>query len=163
MIFSIIAGIGKNNELGKDNQLLWKLPADMKHFRETTSGHPVIMGRKTHESIGRPLPNRRNIVVTRDQDYVKDGIEVVHSIEEALALFENSDEEVFNIGGAQIYTEGITFADKLYITHVDATFDADTFFPSIGDSWQKISEEKYPADEQNEYPFSFATYIKKSQ
>lgn len=90
MILSLIAAIARNNELGKDNKLLWDLPSDMRHFRETTSGHPVIMGRKTFESIGRPLPKRRNVVITRDANYARDGIEVVHSLEEALQLFNHS-------------------------------------------------------------------------
>ncbi len=165
MTLSLIAAIGQHNELGKDNQLLWNLPADMKHFRDTTRGHSVIMGRKTFESIlaslGHPLPNRRNIVITRDMDYQKDGVEIVHSIEEALELFKNTDEEVFDIGGAEIYKAGIPFANKLYITHVGASFDADSFFPEIDSSWQKNSEIVFSPDEDNLYPMTFTEYIKK--
>jgi dihydrofolate reductase len=160
MTFSLIAGIGRNNELGKDNQLLWKLPADMKHFRDTTSGHAVVMGRKTFESIGHALPNRRNIVITRDLNYTHEGVEVVHSIAEAIALFSESDEEVFNIGGAEIYRLALPYTDKLYMTHIDADFDADTFFPTIDSSWRKISEQKYPADENNPHAMTFVTYDK---
>ena len=175
MIISIIAAMGKNNELGKDNQLLWQLPADMKHFREITTGHTVIMGRKTYESIGRPLPNRRNIVITRETDYQKDGIEVVHSLPGALKIasleqgkkFEENDEdppaggEVFIIGGGQIYIEAIANADKLYITHVDATLPADTYFPQIScEEWEKISSESHKADEKNPYPYTFSEYKK---
>ena len=161
MTLSLIAAIGHNNELGKDNHLLWDLPADMKHFRDTTRGHAVIMGRKTHESIGRPLPNRRNIVITRDMNYAREGVEVVHSIEEALELFKDTDEEVFNIGGAEIYKAGMPFANKLYITHVGSSFEADSFFPEIDSSWQKNSEQTYPADAENAYPLTFIEYIKK--
>lgn len=171
MIISIIAAIGKNNELGKDNQLLWQLPADMKHFRDITSGHIVIMGRKTYESIGRPLPNRRNIVITRETDYQKDGIEVVHSLPEALKIasleqgkkFEENDDEieVFIIGGGQIYNEAIGNANKLYITHVDASLPADTYFPEIScEEWEKTSSESHDADEKNPYPYTFSEYRK---
>jgi dihydrofolate reductase len=160
MKISIIAAIGKNNELGKNNQLLWKLPLDLKHFREITSGHPVIMGRKTFESIGRPLPNRKNIVITRDESYSREGVSTVHSLKEALDLVQN-EEEVFIIGGAEIYKQSIDLANKLYITHVDAeTKDADVFFPTIGDFWGKISEERYAKNEENEHSFSFVEYEK---
>lgn len=162
MILSLIAGIGKNNELGKDNQLLWNLPNDMKFFRETTSGHPVIMGRKTFESIGRPLPKRRNIIITRDATYMREGIEVVHSIDEALALFANTNEEIFVIGGAEIYKQSLPFADKLYITEVEKEFDADAFFPAFDKThWIESSRDSRSADEQHEVPYAFVTYIKK--
>lgn len=170
MILSLIAAIGKNNELGKDNHLLWKLPADMKHFRTITSGHPVIMGRKTFESIGRALPNRRNIIITRDVNYAHDGIEVTHSLDEALRLValeqgrkfeENQDEvEAFIIGGGQIYVEALPKAQKLYISHVDSEIEADIFFPAIGPEWKKVSEEKHPADADNEHSFIFTQYKK---
>ncbi len=163
MILSIIAAIGKNNELGKDNQLLWDLPVDMKHFRETTSGHPVIMGRKTFESIGRALPNRRNVVITRDKSYTHDGIEVVHSLEEALQLFAEPQGkpniEVFIIGGAEMYRQAIELADKLYITYVDGIFEADTFFPLIDPNfWIEKTRIHNNADEKNNFPCDFVTY-----
>lgn len=166
MILSIISAIGKNNEIGKSNTLLWNLPADMKHFKETTSGHSVIMGQKTFESIGRPLPNRRNIILTKDKLFKTDGIEIVYSTEELLDLLEkteNKDSECFIIGGGQIYKLFIDIADRLYITHVDENFpEADTFFPEIDiTKWEKISEEKYPSDEKNKYNLSFVTYNKK--
>jgi len=161
-MISIIAAIGKNNELGKKNKLLWSLPADMKHFKEITSGHAVIMGRKTFESIGRALPNRKNIVVTRDLKYKKDGVEIVHSLEEALGLFKDKDEEVFIIGGAEVYKQAMSFADKLYITHVEAEDkDADTFFPEIIPIvFLETSREEYTKDEKNPYDYTFATYAK---
>jgi dihydrofolate reductase len=174
MILSIISAIAKNNEIGQKNALLWSMPADLKHFKEITSGHPVIMGQKTFESLGqsptgelgRPLPNRRNIVLTKDEDFKRQGIEIVYSLEELGELLKKTtreDEEVFIIGGGQIYKLFIEKADKLYITHVDAIFpEADTYFPTIDlDVWQKISEEKYLADEKNEYPYSFVIYQRK--
>lgn len=171
MILSIIAAIGKYNELGKNNELLWSLPADMKHFKETTTGHTIIMGRKTFESFPNgALPNRRNIVVTRDIDYYRDGIETAHSLEEALQMaaleqgkyFDEVDEEieVFIIGGGELYKQSIDRANRLYITHVDASADADTFFPTIDSTWQKISEEKHESDEKNLISYSFVKYKK---
>src|SRR3990167_9676374 len=117
-MISLIAAIGKNNELGKGNTLLWHMPADMKFFREKTKGHPVIMGRKTFESLSGPLPNRKNIVITRDKTYLRHGVDVVHSLDEATNLFKK-DEEIFVIGGAEIYKQAMNIADRLYITHVD--------------------------------------------
>ena len=161
-MISIIAAIGKNNELGKNNDLLWDLPRDMKHFRDTTRGHSVIMGRKTFESIGHPLPNRRNIIISRDLDYKKEGTETVISIEDAMNLFKNSNEEIFVIGGAEIYKQLIDVVDKLYITHVDKEFpEAETFFPFIDEKkWQKTKSEKYSKDEKNKYDLEFCEYAK---
>ena len=167
-MISLIAAIGKNNELGKGNTLLWSMPADMKHFRDTTSLHAVIMGRKTFESIGKPLPNRRNIVITRDADYKKDlpaetrGVEVVHSLAEALDLFPNKEEEIFVIGGAEIYKQAILIADRLYITHIDAEDkEADAFFPEIIPIvWNEISHEEHKKDEKNPFNYTFSVYEK---
>jgi dihydrofolate reductase len=166
MKISIISAIGKNNEIGRKNALLWDLPADMKHFRETTSGHTVIMGQKTFESMGRPLPNRRNIILTLDKKFHREDAETVYSLEELDELLkksENPDGEFFIIGGGQIYKLFIDKANKLYITHVEVEFpDADTFFPTIDmTKWQKISEEKHDKDEKNVYPYSFVEYKKK--
>jgi len=165
MILSLIAAIGKNNELGKDNKLLWSMPADMKHFKETTTGHAVIMGRKTFESFPNgPLPNRRNIVLTRDTEYKKEGIEIVHSLDEALALFsgvpDGWEDEVFVIGGGELYKQAIDRANRLYITRVDDTPDADVFFPEIGSTWKEVFREDHAADEKNPHPYSFVTYEK---
>lgn len=163
-MISLIVAIGKNNEIGKGNTLLFNMPADMKHFRDTTRGHAVIMGRKTFESLPNgPLPNRRNIVITRDKEYICEGIEVVHSLDEALELFENKDEEVFIIGGAEIYKQAIEKADKLYITHIDAEDkDADSFFPIIDkEIWKIKSRENFSADEKNIFDYSFVEYEKK--
>lgn len=161
MIISLIAAIGKNNELGKNNALLWRLPADLKHFKETTYLHPVIMGRKTYESIGRSLPDRRNIVITRDEKYKPAGIETVKSIEKAIALFENSDEEIFFIGGGEIYSQAIQYANKLYITKIDNEFrEADTFFPAIDSEWKEKKREDFRANEKNPFNYSFIEYEK---
>lgn len=161
-MISIIAAIGKNNELGKKNQLLWSLPADMKHFKKITTGHTVIMGQKTYESIGRPLPNRRNIVLTRDKDFKAEGVEISDSLEKTIASLQDSDEEVFIIGGGQIYKQSMDFADKLYITHVDmADKDADTFFPEIIPIiWNEVSHEENKKDDKNPYNYTFSVYEK---
>ena len=131
MSIKLIAAIGKNNELGADNQLMWHLPADMKFFRETTRGATVIMGRLTYESIGRPLPNRRNIVITSNTDYRPDGVEVFTSLEDAISAA-SSDETVFIIGGARVYADSLKYADELILTELDAEFpEADVFFPKF--------------------------------
>ncbi len=171
MILSLIAAIGKNNELGKGNDLLWKIPADMKHFKEITSEHTVIMGRKTFESIGRPLPNRRNIIITRDINYKREGVEIVHSLEEALNLFTSpqpspekgeGEKEVFIIGGAEIYKQALPLASKLYITQVEAEDKkADVFFPEINlNEWRETSREEHEPDERNLFKYSFKIYEK---
>ena len=129
-IISIIAAIGINRELGKDNQLLWYLSQDLKRFKAITQGHPVIMGRKTFESIGRPLPKRTNVVISSQENYQPEGVTVVTSLMEALILApELDDEEVFIIGGGQVYADSLGYADRLYLTLVDGEVEADTFFP----------------------------------
>jgi dihydrofolate reductase len=172
MILSIIAAIGKNNELGKKNDLLWNLPADMKHFREITSGHAVIMGQKTFESlavdengkqIGRLLPNRRNIILTQDDSFTRKGAEVMRSIPELMELLQKTitkDEEVFVIGGGMIYKLMLEYANNIYITHVDESFsDAEIFFPEIdNEKWIEFSRESHAPDEKNIYGYSFVTY-----
>lgn len=159
-MISLIAAIGKNNELGKNNTLVWSMPTDLKYFREKTSGHPVIMGRKTFESIGRPMPNRRNIIITRDLNYKKDGIEVAHSLEEALNLIPHKKEEIFVIGGEEIFKQAMNLADRLYITHIDAEdSEADSFFPEIIPVvWNEISHEEHKKDEKNPYNYTFSIY-----
>ena len=161
-MLSIISAIGKNNELGKNNALLWKLPADMEHFRKITSLHAVVMGRKTFESINKPLPNRRNIVITRDVKYKADGIEVTHSLSEALDIIGNNNEEIFIIGGAEIYKQTIPIADRLYITHINAEdAKADSFFPEIIPVvWNEISREEHVRDEKNSLDYTFSIYEK---
>ena len=153
---SIVVAIAENNAIGKNNQLLWHLPKDLKHFKDITTGHTVIMGRKTYESVGRPLPNRRNIVVTR-QNITIDGCEVVNSLPDALKLAEGVD-EVFIVGGAEIYKQGILLTDRIYLTIVHQNFDGDTYFPEIKeDEWKETEREDYQPDEKNQLPYSFIT------
>lgn len=159
-MITIIAAIGLNNELGKDNDLIWHLPADLKRFKKVTTGHAIIMGRKTFESIGKPLPNRRSIIITRNILYKKEGCEVVHSLEDAIKLIQDQ-EHAFIIGGAQIYREAIEkkLVDQLDITKVHQNFDADVFFPTLElSSWEEISEETFLPDDKNKYTFSFLSY-----
>lgn len=159
-MISLIAAIGKNNELGKGNTLLFSMPADMKHFRNTTKLHTVIMGRKTFESIGRPLPNRRNIVITRNLNYKPEGVEIVHSLSEALDIIPDQNEEIFIIGGAELYKQTMPIADKLYITHVDAEDkDADAFFPEIIPIvWNEVIHQENKKDSENPFNYTFSVY-----
>ena len=161
MILSLIVAMGKNNEIGKNNSLLWRIPADMKHFREITERHPVIMGRKTFESIGKILPNRKNIIISRNEDYKIQSAEVVHSLKEALEKVKNEN-EVFIIGGAQIYSEALPYANRLYVTHIEAEDKkADTFFPEIIPIvWNEILHEKHVIDEKTEFAYAFSVYEK---
>lgn len=158
---TIVVAMGKNNEIGSDNQLLWHLPKDLKHFKEITSGHPVIMGRKTYESIGKPLPNRTNIVVSRKKDWFKEGILIVGSIKEAVKFAKKIDEEIFIIGGGTIYDQTMEIVDKLEVTLVKANLEADTFFPEIDSKiWKKTNEICHEKDEKNQYDFCFQTFEK---
>lgn len=162
-MITIIAAIGSRNELGKDNDLIWHLPADLKRFKEVTSGNYIIMGRNTYESIGRPLPNRTTVIITRNTSYRQDGCLVVHSIEEALDVSKNED-QIFIIGGAKIYEQCIEkdLVDRLDITKVHEQFEADVFFPEIDlNKWEINSREDHKADEKNEFDYSFISYIKK--
>jgi dihydrofolate reductase len=158
-MITIIVAMGKNREIGADNQLLWHLPKDLKHFKELTSGHPIIMGRKTYESIGKPLPNRTNIVISRKNDWFEEGILIVGSIKEALKFAKKIDENVFIIGGGTIYEQTIDLADQLEVTLVDAELKADTFFPKIDEKkWLKTNETTHKKDEKNQFDFSFQTF-----
>ncbi|QJD94373.1 dihydrofolate reductase [Mucilaginibacter robiniae] len=153
---NIIVAIATNNGIGKNNQLLWHLPADLKHFKQITSGHTVIMGRKTYDSIGKQLPNRRNIVITRRPLNIE-GCEVVNSVEDALNSC-NADENIFVIGGAEIYQQTLPVVNTLYLTLVHQAFEADTYFPEINkDEWLEISHEDYQPDVKNEFSYSFIT------
>ena len=155
---SIIVAIAQNGTIGDKNSLLWHIKEDMRFFRTTTSGHAVVMGRKTFESLGsRPLPKRTNIVITR-ADRAFEGALTAHSLEEAIRLAEG-DEEIFIIGGAQIYREALRIADRMYITRVMHDYEGDTSFPDIDLSeWELVSEEKHDRGEEYEYPFAFLTY-----
>jgi dihydrofolate reductase len=156
MIVSIIVAIGENNAIGKNNQLLWNMPNDLKHFKDVTSGRTIIMGRKTFDSVGKPLPKRRNIVVTR-QDITIPGCEIVKSIEDGLALCKGED-EVFIGGGAEIYKLAMHLTDRIYLTIIHKSFDADTFFPEIDrKEWKEVSRQDFQPDEKNPLPYSFIT------
>ena len=160
-ILSMIVAHANNRIIGKDNDMPWHLPADLAYFKKTTLGKPVVMGRKTYESIGRPLPGRQNIVISRDENYHAEGVDTVTSVEQALAMAGNV-EEVMVIGGGAIYTHCLPAADRLYITHINADINGDTQFPSYDTSkkWQKISSEIRPADEKNRYELDFCVYQK---
>lgn len=156
MIVAIIVAIGENNAIGKNNQLLWHMPNDLKHFKDVTSGRTIIMGRKTFDSVGKPLPKRRNIVVTR-QDITIPGCEIVKSIQDGLALCKGED-EVFIGGGAEIYKLAMHLTDRIYLTIIHKSFDADTFFPEIDKSeWKEVKREDFEPDEKNPLPYSFIT------
>lgn len=162
-MISLIAAIGKNNELGKGNTLLFSIPADMQYFMKTTSGHPVIMGRKTFESIGRPLPNRKNIVITRDKTYISHGVNVTNSLNEALDSAKTplaKNEEIFIIGGAEIYKQAMSIADRLYVTHINSEDKkADAFFPEIIPIvWNEISHQEHKKDTKNPFDYTFSIY-----
>jgi dihydrofolate reductase len=161
MIVSIVVAIAENNAIGKNNQLLWHLPADLKHFKQITTGHTIIMGRKTFDSIGRPLPNRRNIVVTRTAGLQIPGAEVTNTIAAALELCAAED-EVFIIGGAEIYKSALTLTDRIYLTRVHASYDADAFFPEIDfGTWKETNIEKQLPDEKNHVAYTFSTLLRK--
>lgn len=154
-MIKIIVARSRNGVIGNSNKLIWNLPADLKRFKEVTTGHPIVMGRKTYESIGRPLPNRRNIIVTKDENlHIKD-CEVVNSIEEALLLTNN---DCFIIGGGEIYKQVIGISEKIYLTEVNEDFFGDTYFPDIDHSWSMTSQQDFKADEKNKYNYSFITY-----
>ncbi len=158
---SIIVAIAQNGTIGDKNALLWHIKEDMRFFRTTTSGHPVIMGRKTFESLGsKPLPKRTNIVITR-QECSFEGALTAHSLEEAIAMAkaECGEEEIFVMGGAQIYTEALKVVDRLYITRVERDYEGDTAFPEMDYSeWKLVSEERYERGEEYESPFAFLVY-----
>lgn len=158
-MMTIIVAMGENNAIGADNQLLWHLPNDLKHFKNLTSGHPIVMGRKTYESIGKPLPNRTNIVVSQKKDWFEEGILIVGSLKEALKFAKKIDEDFFVIGGGSIYKQTIDLADKLEVTLVNATLNGDTFFPEINPKeWKKVDEEHHAKDDKHAYDFKFQTY-----
>jgi dihydrofolate reductase len=160
-MITLIAAAAENNALGKDNDLLWHLPNDFKRFKEITSGHHIIMGRKTFESFPKPLPNRTHIIITLQKEYLVENCIVVHSLEDAIAIAPQN-EEVFIIGGAQIYEQSIPLADKIDLTRVHTSLDADAFFPEFDTSeWNLVFSEKHFKDEKHQYDFTFETYLKK--
>ena len=159
---SLIAAMAKNRVIGKGNQMPWHLPADLKHFKETTLNHPVIMGRKTYESIGKALPNRHNVVVTRDRHYQLNDADVVHSLDAALAFV--TGEEIMIIGGGNIYEQMLPQADRLYLTFIDLEVDGDAHFPDWhGMGFVEISSESHGPDEKNPHPYRFVTLERKRE
>lgn len=166
MKISMIAAVSANRVIGKDNDLAWHLPDDMKFFKQTTAGHHVLLGRKNWESIPlkwRPLPNRPNIVITRNDKYQADGGTVTNSLENALSIAKEADEEeAFIIGGGDIYRLGLPLSDRMYLTEIDAQIDGDTFFPEWDKlAWIEVSREHHEADERHAFPFDFVVYDKK--
>ena len=154
---SVIVAVAENGVIGDKNSLLWHISEDLRNFKRVTSGHPVIMGRKTFESLGRPLPNRKNVVITR-QDITIEGCEVVHSLDEALGLF-SAEEEIFVIGGAQIYREAMPLADRFYLTRVHHSYQGDTSFPEWSEAdWILTESEHFERGEKYEYPFTIEVY-----
>lgn len=162
MIISCIVAVGKNNVIGSDNDIPWYLPADLQYFKKTTLHAPVIMGRNCYASIGRPLPKRTNIIVTRDMYFISSNCVVARSIPEALKeAHKTGAEEAFIIGGGQIYEQTMGLWDKLYITYVDIDVEGDVFFPTIDlNEWKEISRESHTRDEKNEYDYTFSVLEK---
>ena len=162
-MISIIVAMAENRVIGVNNTLPWRLPADLRHFRHVTTGHHVIMGRRNYESIGRPLPDRTNIVITRNPAYQAPGCRVKHSLADALRDIQD-DPEVFIIGGAEIYRQAIGGADRIYLTLVHADISGDTFFPEFDvREWRETSRARHEADEKNPYAYSFVTYDRKNR
>lgn len=167
MIVSAIAALSKNNVIGKNNDLPWRLPDDMKFFMETTKGHHVIMGRKNYDSLlekFKPLPQRTNIVITHQKDFKAPGCLVLHAIEPALEIArKDSEEECFIIGGAEIYRLAMPHTTRLYLTEIDAHIEGDTWFPDFKkESWREVSRKHHPADERHKYAFDFVIYDRES-
>ena len=157
----MIAAVAENNALGKDNELVWHLPNDFKRFKTLTSGHHIIMGRKTFESFPKPLPNRTHIIITRQKNYQAEGCIIVDSIEKALSICPK-DEDSFIIGGGEIYTLGLAYTDKIEITRVHSSFEADAYFPEINKKdWKLEKSEFNEKDEKHKYDYTYETYIRK--
>jgi len=164
MEISIIVATAPNGAIGKDNKLLWHLPADMKFFKEKTMGHHIIMGRKTYESIGKPLPGRTTVIITRDKSYKAEGCKITHSLNDAITLAKESGEtEAMIVGGAEIYNQAIDFADTVYLTEVKGEFEADSYFHMNRKrvQWTCTDRIDHTADEKNKYDYSFLIYKKK--
>lgn len=159
-VIKIIVACDEKNVIGKNNQLIWHLPADLKHFKNLTTGHSIIMGRKTFDSIGKALPNRNNLVVSRQNQILADGIILCHSLEEAILKAKSlSRDDIFIIGGAEIYKQALEIADQVILTRLHDYFDGDAFFPEMpSQEWEIIQTERGITDEKNPYQYSFLTY-----
>ncbi|MFT7035745.1 MAG: dihydrofolate reductase [Cyclobacteriaceae bacterium] len=164
MIISLIAAMSQNRVIGRDNDLPWKLPDDMKFFQRTTRGHVVIMGRKNYDSLPpsyKPLPNRTNVILTRQAGFQAEDCVVFNKLDDALEYSKTEGEqEAFVIGGGQIYQQALEKSDKIYLTEIQAEIDGDTFFPALGADWKEVSREHHSADERHQYSFDFVTYEK---
>ncbi|RXT05728.1 dihydrofolate reductase [Ammoniphilus sp. CFH 90114] len=159
-MISVIVAMSRNRVIGKDNKMPWHLPADLAYFKRVTMGHTVLMGRKTFESMGKPLPGRNNVILTRQKDYHQEGCRVLHTIEEALREFK--DQDLFVIGGAEIIKEFLPVVDKLYLTQIDEEFEGDTFLPEFdAGEWVEVSRTEGVIDEKNKFPHTFFVYEKK--
>ena len=164
MIISAIAAIDKNRAIGRKNELMWHLPADLRMFKQTTAGHTVIMGRKTMDSLGKPLPKRTNMVITRQEGYRQEGAFVFNTIEEAIeSARQNNESEAFILGGGEIYRQTLPLFDKMYLSQIDHAFEgADTWFPEFNrNEWELVTKMPFPADENNPYSFNFCVYQRK--
>lgn len=162
-MLSIIVAKAKNNIIGKDNGMLWKIPDDLKRFKEKTSGHTIIMGRKTFESLGGILPERMHIILSRNPDFNidSDSVKVVHSLLELQPYMEDKEEH-FVIGGAIVYNLLMPYANKMYVTQIDKDFEGDSLFPKINEEdWKEVSREEGPQDETNDFRYEYITYVKK--
>ena len=154
MKISLVVAKSKNNVIGKNNQLPWHLPADLKHFKQVTMGKPIIMGRKTFDSIGKPLPGRRNMVISRNKNLIIEGCDVFHTLDDALHAVE-SENEVMIIGGENLFLQILNRAHYIYLTVIDAEFDGDTFFLPLSDTWKLVENEKHIPDDRNNYSYCF--------
>ena len=163
MTISLVVAASTNNVIGSDGGLPWHLPDDLRHFKRLTTGNPIVMGRRTFESIGRPLPDRRNIVMTRDPGYAARGCDVVSSVREALDLVEDADEAMI-IGGGQVYRDFLPHADRIYLTRVQADVEGDTYFPDIDEAgWRLVSSEAHAADEKHAYAFDVMVFERRPE
>lgn len=161
-MITIVVAAAKNNVIGKDNNLIWHLPADLRHFKNLTMGHPMLMGRKTFESIGKPLPGRTSIIITTQKDYTAEGCIIAHSVEEALEKAKALDEQVSIIGGAEIYKLTLPYTDVVQLTRIHHTFDGDVYFPALSENeWELVSEEHHGPDEKNKYSYTFQEFRRK--
>jgi dihydrofolate reductase len=157
-MIALVVAVADNGVIGRDNQLIWHLPDDLKHFKNLTLNHPIIMGRRTFEAIGRPLPKRRNIVVTRQADWQAEGCEATFSVPDALETARTTDEDIFVIGGGEIYRQALPAADTVYLTEVHHDFEGDVVFPDLSPlEWREENRERHEPDEQHAYAFSFVT------
>lgn len=157
-MIALVVAVAENGVIGRDNQLIWHLPKDLKHFKSLTLGHPIIMGRRTFEAIGRPLPGRTSIVVTRQPEWQAEGAEVAYSVPEALELAKTYDENIYVIWGAEIYRQSLSAVDTVYLTEVHHAFEGDVTFPDLNNTeWREETRERHEPDDKHAHAFSFVT------